>query len=70
MEQISTYSAGRKQYKEICNIKSNMLSVTVGVPQRSILGPLYSSYTSMILHKQVKCLTFSFMPTIQLYQVH
>ena len=37
---FSSYLENRKQYMEIDNIKSNMLSITTGVPQGSILGPL------------------------------
>ena len=37
---FSSYLENRKQYTEIDNIKSNMLSITTGVPQGSILGPL------------------------------
>ena len=37
---FSSYLENRKQYPEIDNIKSNMLQITTGVPQGSILGPL------------------------------
>ena len=37
---FSSYLENRKQYTEIDNIKSNMLQITTGVPQGSILGPL------------------------------
>ena len=37
---FSSYLENRKQYTEIDNINSNMLSITTGVPQGSILGPL------------------------------
>ena len=37
---FSSYLENLKQYTEIDNIKSNMLSITTGVPQGSILGPL------------------------------
>ena len=37
---FSSYLENRKQYTEIDNIKSNVLSITTGVPQGSILGPL------------------------------
>ena len=37
---FSSYLENCKQYTEIDNIKSNMLSITTGVPQGSILGPL------------------------------
>jgi len=38
---FSSYLENCKQYTEIDNIKSNMLSITTGVPQGSILGPLF-----------------------------
>jgi len=37
---FSTYIEHRKLYSEIDNIKSSMFSITTGVPQVSILGPL------------------------------
>ena len=37
---IHSYLSNRKQYTEINNTKSNILSNTTGVPQGSILGPL------------------------------
>ena len=35
-----SYLSNRKQYTEINNTKSNIISITTGVPQGSILGPL------------------------------
>ena len=65
---FSSYLENRKQYTEIENVKSNTSLITTGVPQGSILGPLlFIVYISMILLKQLNYLTFSFMPTIQLY---
>ena len=37
---IHSYLSNRKQYTEINNIKSNILSITTGVPHGSILVPL------------------------------
>ena len=39
-ELMSSYLTGRKQFVEIDNIKSHHLTLTTGVPQGSILGPL------------------------------
>ena len=60
---FSSYLNNRKQYTEIDHIKSNMLPITTGIPQGTILGPLLFIiiYISMILHKPVKCLISSFM---------
>ena len=67
---FSSYLNNRKQYTEIYHIKSNMLPITTGIPQGSILGPLlFIIYISMILHKPVKCLISSFMLMTQPYQV-
>ena len=37
---IQSYLANRKQFVEINDTKSDMLPITTGVPQGSILGPL------------------------------
>ena len=37
---FSSYLNNHKQYTEIDHIKSNMLPITTGMPQGSILGPL------------------------------
>ena len=61
---FSSYLNNRKQYTEIDHIKSNMLPITTGIPQGSILGPLLFIiyiYISMILYKPVKFLISSFM---------
>ena len=39
-EIFSSYQNNHKQYAEIYHIKSNMLPITTGIPQGSILGPL------------------------------
>ena len=66
---FSSYLENRKQYTEIDYIKSNTSLITTGVPQGSILGPLlFIIYINDFA--QATKLTFSFTPTIQLYQVH
>ena len=37
---FNSYLNNSKQYTEIDHIKSNMLPITIGIPQGSILGPL------------------------------
>ena len=37
---LRNYLSDRKQYVEINQSKSNLLPITTGVPQGSILGPL------------------------------
>ena len=63
---FSSYLENHEQYMEIDNIKSNMSSITTG----SILGPLLIIIYINDFAQATKMLTFSFMPTIQLYQVN
>ena len=67
---FSSYLENRKQYTEIDNIKSNMLSITTGVPQGSMLGPLLFIIYINDFAQASTILTFSFMQTTQLCQVH
>ena len=40
LEWFTSYLTGRRQYVEIDGVSSNVLSLSTGVPQGSILGPL------------------------------
>ena len=40
LELLQSYLSDRKQYVEISDVKSDLLEITCGVPQGSILGPL------------------------------
>ena len=40
LEWFTSYLTGRSQYVEIDGVSSNVLSLSTGVPQGSILGPL------------------------------
>ncbi len=53
---MESYLTNRKQYVDMDDVKSEMLMVTTGVPQGSILGPFFLSYMLMILQMQVICL--------------
>ena len=68
---FSSYLNNRKQCTEIDHINSNMLPITTGIPQGSILGPLlFIIYNiSIILHKPMQFLISSFMLMTQPYQV-
>ena len=68
---FSSYLNNRKQCTEIYHINSNMLPITTGIPQDSILGPLlFIIYNiSIILHKPMQFLISSFMLMTQPYQV-
>ena len=37
---LNSYISNRKHYTEIYHIKSNILTITTGIPQGSILGPM------------------------------
>ncbi len=50
---MASYINNRKQYVEIEDSKFDTLTLTTGVPQGSILGPLLLLYTLMTLHMQV-----------------
>ena len=52
-----SYLENRRQYKEIDNIKSNMSSITQGSILGLLLFIIIYIYISMILLKQLKCLT-------------
>ncbi len=48
---MESYLINRKQYVEIDDSKSDMLNLTTGVPQGSILGPLlFIIYMNVIAH--------------------
>ena len=40
---INSYLTNRKQFVEFDRLKSNMLTITTGVPQGSVLGTLLST---------------------------
>ena len=52
---LSTYLCSRKQYVQFQETCSDLLDIKHGVPQGSILGPLYSSFISMIFRMQAIC---------------
>ena len=52
---FESYLSNRKQYVEIDNIKSELKSVNIGVPQGSILGPLLFIIYVKDINKASKC---------------
>ena len=48
LELIKSYLTDRQQYVSYTDCESDPLEVKTGIPQRSILGPLFLAYTSMI----------------------
>ena len=51
---IESYLSNRKQFVQVGNIKSTMKQVSTGVPQGSIVGPLFFNiYINDILHENI-----------------
>ena len=53
---ITSYLQNRRQYVHYNNAKSSMLNISCGVPQGSILGPLFFIIYINDLHQQVNSL--------------
>ena len=59
---LRSYLSNRKQYVQIDDISSSIVSINTSVPQGSIVGPLlFNIYISMILSCLVINLTLSYM---------
>ena len=63
---LRSYLSNCKQYVQIDDISSSIVSINRGMPQGSILGPLFLIYVSMILSCLVINLILSYMLMIPL----
>ena len=67
---FGSYLCVRTQTYVISGVLSDPLTLTQGVPQGSILGPLYSHFTLMICPCVYQLLTLKYFPMIQHYGLH
>ena len=66
---IQSYLENRKQFVSFNNCHSEILNVSCGVPQGSILRPIYLSCILMTSVKSHKCSNILYLLMIQIYYV-
>ena len=67
LDWFRSYLCGRSQYVTVNGHVSDSLSITCGVQQGSVLGPLLFLYMSMIYQVSQRFLNFTYVLMIQVF---
>ncbi len=64
LEWFRNYLSDRSQFVKIGDFESTLLSISKGVPQGSVLGPILSLYISMIYQTAPSCMPYYLLMTL------